>query len=44
MTFGLTLLQTGLPLPPLVYGLIAFLLLMTLLIVTVALGKGRPHS
>jgi hypothetical protein len=44
MITGLTLLETELPMPPIVYGLIAFGLLVALLAVTVALGKGRPHS
>jgi hypothetical protein len=36
--------ETELPLPPIVYGLIAFALLMILLAITVMVGKGRPHS
>ena len=44
MTFGLTLLETELPFPPLVFGLIAFGLLIALLVLTVILGNGRPHS
>ena len=44
MTFGLILLETELPFPPLVFGLIAFLLLVALLVITVVLGNGRPHS
>ena len=44
MTLALTLLETELPFPPFVFGLIAFGLLNLLLIITVTLGKGRPHS
>jgi hypothetical protein len=44
MTFGLTLLETELPFPPVVFGLVAFGLLVALLLITVVLGKGRPHS
>ena len=44
MTLGLTLLETDLPVPPVVFGLIAFGLLVLLLLITLALGKGRPHS
>jgi hypothetical protein len=44
MTLGLTLLETELPFPPLVFGLVAFLLLVGLLVITVVLGNGRPHS
>ena len=44
MTPGLILMETELPLPPIVYGLIAFGLLLILLAITVAVGKGRPHS
>ena len=36
--------KTELPLPPIVYGLIAFGLLLILLAITVSVGKGRPHS
>jgi hypothetical protein len=44
MTLGLTLLETELPFPPVVFGLVAFGLLVALLLITVVLGKGRPHS
>ena len=44
MTFGLPLLETELPFPPLVFGLVAFLLLVGLLLMTMSIGKGRPHS
>jgi hypothetical protein len=44
MTLGLTLLETELPVPPVVFGLIAFGLLILLLLITLSLGKGRPHS
>jgi hypothetical protein len=43
---GLILLEaeTKLPAPPWVFGLIAFVILITLLLVTLAIGKGRAHS
>jgi hypothetical protein len=45
---GLTLLETEivreLPAPAWVFGLIAFVILMALLFITMAIGKGRPHS
>ena len=46
MTLGLTLLttETELPFHPIVFGLIAFGLLLALLILTVVIGNGRPHS
>jgi hypothetical protein len=44
MTPGLALLETELPFHPIVFGLIAFGLLVGLLLITVVLGKGRPHS
>ncbi len=44
MTLGLTLLETELPVPPYVFGLIAFGLLIVLLLITLSMGKGRPHS
>jgi hypothetical protein len=47
MTFGLTLLETAaheLPIPPWAYGVIAFGLLGLMMVITLALGKGRPHS
>ncbi len=48
MIYGLTLLETGvvreLPMPPWAFGLVAFGLLLLLLFLTLALGKGRPHS
>ena len=49
MTLGLILLETEggaheLPIPPLVIGIIAFGLLVTLLMITLSIGKGRPHS
>ena len=33
-----------LPVPSYVFGLIAFGLLVLMLLVTLAIGKGRPHS
>ena len=44
MPLGLTVLETELPFHPIVFGVIAFVLLVALLLVTVTLGKGRPHS
>ena len=48
MTVGLTLLNTEiareLPVPPIVYGIVGFAVLLALLFVTLAVGKGRPHS
>lgn len=35
---------TELPLHPLLIGLIVFLVLLALLGVTLAIGKGRPHA
>jgi hypothetical protein len=46
-SFGLTLLEADvnkLPAPAWVFGLIAFGLLVSLLLITLAIGKGRPHS
>jgi len=44
--YALTLLQTEteLPAPAWVFGLIAFVILMALLFITIAIGKGRAHS
>ena len=48
MTIGLTLLETGvereLPIPAFGFGIIGFGLLIGLLLITLAIGKGRPHS
>ena len=44
MILGLALLETEASIPPIVIGLIAFGLLIALLLMTMALGKGRPHS
>jgi hypothetical protein len=48
MTLGLTLLQTeeghNLPIADWAFGLLAFLFLLALLLITLAIGKGRPHS
>ncbi|MFP5282855.1 MAG: hypothetical protein ACLGIF_05325 [Actinomycetes bacterium] len=46
MVPGLTLLATEAEggLPPFVYGLVAFAILMALLFITIGIGKGRPHS
>jgi hypothetical protein len=48
MTLGLTLLQTEaerkLPIDPWGFGVLAFVLLLGLLLLTLSIGKGRPHS
>ncbi len=46
MTFGLTLLEVEreLPIPHWGFGLIVFILLHAMLFITIAIGKGRPHS
>ncbi len=48
MTLGLTLLETEagaeLPIPAWGFGLLAFGLLIALLLITLSIGKGRPHS
>jgi hypothetical protein len=33
-----------LPAPEWIYGLIAFVLLVIMLMITMSIGKGRPHS
>jgi len=38
------LLETELPVPPFVFGLITFAILISLLIFTLVVGKGRPHT
>lgn len=40
----LTALETELPLPAWAIGLIAFLLLLSMMGVVLSMGKGRPHS
>jgi hypothetical protein len=48
MNLGLTLLEAEslreLPIPAWAFGIIAFALLLGLLALTLAIGKGRPHS
>ena len=48
MVTVLTALETGveheLPIPAWGFGLIAFGLLLALLLMTLSIGKGRPHS
>jgi hypothetical protein len=46
MTPGVTLLEITrqLPMPAWCFGILAFVLLLTLLILTLSIGKGRPHS
>lgn len=36
--------ETELPVPPLVFGMIAFLCLLAMLLIVLSIGKGRPHS
>jgi uncharacterized membrane protein YhaH (DUF805 family) len=46
-SFGLTALATEvneLPAPAWVFGVIAFVILIALLLTTLAIGKGRAHS
>ena len=33
-----------LPAPPIVFGLVSFLLLLTLIFALLVFGKGRPHT
>ena len=47
MLLSLTLLVTEAEeggIPPWVYGLVAFAILMALLFIVIGIGKGRPHS
>ncbi len=48
MNFGLILLEADvtreLPIPAVGFGLIGFGLLILLLLATLSMGKGRPHS
>ena len=48
MTLGLTLLQTEahreLPIPAWAFGVLGFAILLTLLLITWSIGRGRPHS
>ena len=48
MNVGLTLLEAEalreLPIPAWAFGVLAFALLLGLLLLTLAIGKGRPHS
>jgi len=48
MDLGLTLLEAEavreLPIPAWAFGVIAFALLVGLLVLTLAIGRGRPHS
>lgn len=48
MNFGMTLLETAghteLPIPAWGYGIIAFCILTSFLLITLAIGKGRLHS
>ena len=47
MRLGLTLLQqTGheLPVPTWAIGVLAFILLGLMMLITLSIGKGRPHS
>jgi hypothetical protein len=48
MLFGLTVLETEvhteLPIPAWGFGVLAFAILIALLLITLAIGKGRKHS
>lgn len=48
MSLGLTLLEAEvtreLPMPAVLFGVLAFGMLLGLLAITLAIGKGRPHS
>jgi hypothetical protein len=48
VNFGLTLLETEvhheLPIPAWGFGVIAFVILLVMLLITYSIGKGRPHS
>lgn len=34
----------NLPVPPIIFGLIAFLSLLVMMAIVLSIGKGRPHS
>lgn len=36
--------ETELPVPPIIFGLIAFLCLVAMVGIVLSIGKGRPHS
>ena len=48
MTLGLTVLEAEitrkLPMAAPFFGVLAFIILLALLILTLSIGKGRPHS
>ena len=47
MNLGLALLEAEgpeLPMPSWAFGVLAFGLLLALLLITLSIGKGRPHS
>ena len=44
LVFLETEMENAIPVPPVVFGLIGFGLLLALLLVTWSIGKGRPHS
>ena len=46
MVLGLILLEAEreLPMPAWMFGVVAFVLLVALLLFTMSVGKGRPHS
>ena len=48
MSLGLTLLESEvhreLPIPAWGFGVLAFVLLALMLLITLSIGKGRPHS
>jgi hypothetical protein len=41
---GLAALETQLPFPPIVFGLVAFIVLLVMMAIVLSIGKGRPHS
>ena len=44
MTYGLVSLENSLPIAAPFVGLIAFVILIAMLLITHAIGNGRPHS
>ncbi|WP_168207276.1 hypothetical protein [Microlunatus elymi] len=36
--------ETELPVPPIVFGIIAFCCLLAMMAIVLSIGKGRPHS
>ncbi|HEY9289705.1 MAG TPA: hypothetical protein VIP98_00360 [Microlunatus sp.] len=40
----IAVMETELPVPPIVFGIIAFVLLLAMMGIVLSIGKGRPHS